>query len=81
MFGVFILTTAIGVEVSRSPSSEKMNAYKALSKAIYLETGANKKVKELERKLIPEELKEYGGWITGIVKIANEKKISLEWTF
>jgi hypothetical protein len=81
MFGIFILTSAVSITSVRTPSSNQKDAYKALSKAMYIETGANKQVKELERKFIPKKVREYGGWITGTVKLMTEKKISLEWTF
>ena len=81
MISIFILTTAIGIESSRSPSSESKNAYRALAKATYVQTNVDDKVKEIEKRVVPKSLKEYGGWITGIAKAVNEKKISMEWTF
>lgn len=81
MLGIFIMSTAIGVGASREPASEKKDAYKALAKATYIQSGANKRLKELEKEYIPKPLKEYGGIISGATKIMTEKKISFEWTF
>lgn len=81
MLGVFILTTAIGISTTRTPSSDAKDAYKALTKATYIQTGADKQAKNLERKYVPQYIKEYGGWITGTVKVIADRKISFEWTF
>lgn len=81
MFGILILSTAIGVGSTRGPASEKEDALKALAKATYIQTGVNKQVKELEKEYVPEELRKYGGVLTGIAKAINEKKVSFEWTF
>ena len=81
ILGIFILTTAIGMEASREPAAEKRDAYKALAKATYIETGANKKLKELEKRYIPKDIKEYSGIISGVIKITTEQKFSIEWTF
>jgi len=81
IFGIFVLTTAIGMEVSRSPASETHDAYQALVKATYIQMGVDKQMKSLEKKYVPLIVKEYGGWITGITKIVSDKKISFEWTF
>lgn len=81
MLSILILSTAIGVGASRSPAGETKDAYKALAKASYVQSGYNKKVKQLEKRAIPKDVREYGGWITGLTKIAVEKKISVEWTF
>ena len=81
ILGVFILSTAIGIGATRSPSSEEKDAYTALFKATYIETKFDKQLKQFEQKYVPKELKEYGGWITGVTKIAVEKKVSFEWTF
>lgn len=81
MLGVFILSTAIGIGASRGPASEQEDAYKALMKATYLETDMDQKAKQFEKRYLPKELKEYGGWITGVAKIAKDRKISFEWTF
>lgn len=66
---------------SRSPASEYKDAYRALSKATYIYTNADDKMKELERKISPDFMKKYGGVIAGAAKIAIEQKISFEWTF
>lgn len=81
MFGVFILTTAIGLEATRGPSGQVDDAYKALGKATYIQTGTDKMVKRLEKRYTPEVVKEYGGWIAGIVKVVKDQKVSFEWTF
>lgn len=81
MFGVFVLTTAISIEMSRGPTGKDQDAIKALGKATYVQTGTDKIVKNAERKYTPKLVKEYGGWIAGIAKILNDKKISFEWTF
>lgn len=81
ILGVFILSTAIGIGASRSPASESKDAYNALVKATYIHTGFDHQMKAIEKKYVPKELKEYGGWITGTAKIAIEKKVSFEWTF
>jgi hypothetical protein len=79
--GVFILSAAIGVGASRSPASEQQDAYRALAKASYVYTGADKQIKQIEKKYTPEIFRKYGGWIAGITKAVNEQKISFEWTF
>jgi len=81
MLGIFVLTTAIGIGASRSPASEEQDALKALAKATYIQTETDKQVKDLEKRYIPKELKEYGGWITGTTKAIVDKKVSFEWTF
>jgi len=81
MLNILLLTTAIGIGASRSPASESKDAYKAIAKATYIKSGYDKKVKQLEKKVIPKDVREYGGWITGLTKVAIEKKISVEWTF
>ena len=81
MLNVLILSTAIGIGASSGLASERDDAIKALAKATYKEADLDKYVKHLEKKYIPKELKEYGGWITGTTKLVIEKKISGEWTF
>lgn len=81
IIGAFILTTAIGINVTRNPASEEQDAYKALIKATYIQTGTDKQVKLLEKKYIPPHLKKYGGVISGLSKVILDKKISMEWTF
>lgn len=81
MLNVLILSTALGIGASRSPAAEEAVAYKALAKATYISSGTDKRVKALERNLIPKDVREYGGWITGMSKLMIEKKISFEWTF
>jgi hypothetical protein len=81
MFGIMVLSVAIGVGTSQGPASTTNDAYKALAKASYIQTGTDKKVKVIEKNITPKIVKEYGGWIAGIAKIVNDKKISLEWTF
>lgn len=81
VLGIFILTTAIGIESTREPASESSNAYKALIKATYIQTDSEKLVKEFEKKYIPKIVKEHGLWITTTTKVIVEKKISMEWTF
>ena len=81
MIEIFILSMAIGIGATRDPASENQDAYKALAKASYIQTGANKRIKELEVKYVPKPLKKYGSWITGTTKIVMDKKVSFEWTF
>lgn len=81
MLGIFILTTAISIEASRGPTGKSEDAYKALGKATYVQTGTNVNIKQLEKRYTPKVVKEYGPWIAGIVKVMNDKKISFEWTF
>jgi hypothetical protein len=81
MLGVFLLSTAIGVGASRGPASEANDAYKALAKATYIQTGTDKQVKAIEKRITPELVKKYGGWIAGVTKVVSEKKVSFEWTF
>lgn len=81
MLSIFLLTTAISIEVSRGPSGNSEDAYKALGKATYIQTGTDKAVSKLEKRYTPKLVKEYGGWIAGIAKAMSEKKISFEWTF
>lgn len=78
---VFIISTAITVGADRVPSSNTQEAIKAVGKATYKQTGIDKRVKKLEKKYIPEQLREYGGWITMIIKVSSERKITYEWTF
>lgn len=75
------MSAAIGIGTTRSPSSEEKNAYRAVMKASYIETGADKRIKALEKIYIPKELKKYGAWITGTTRLVADKKISFEWTF
>lgn len=82
VIGVFILTTAITVQtVVREPTGNYDDAYKALGKATYIESGADKIVKRVEKKYTPQVVKEYGGWIAGILKVMSDQRISLEWKF
>lgn len=81
MLSIFVLATAINIDASRSPASKTNDAYRALAKATYLQTGTDKHVKTLEKKYIPKKVKEYGGWITAAMKVVSEQKVSLEWTF
>lgn len=81
MLNMLLLSTALGIGASRSPAAEQTRAYKALAKATYISSGANKQVKDIERKVISKDIREYGGWITGMSKLMIEKKISFEWTF
>lgn len=81
MFSIFILTTSIGIGSSRGPSSEQEDAYKALAKATYIQTGADKRLKYLEKALIPDPIRKHGGTIASAAKIVIERRISFEWTF
>jgi len=81
LLGVFVLTTAISIEFSRGPTGKTDDAYKALGKATFVQTGTDKIVKQFEKRYTPKAVKEYGGWIAGIMKVVNDQKISFEWTF
>jgi hypothetical protein len=78
---VIVLTTAVGFEVNRSPSSEARDAFKTAVKAAYIQTGTDEYVKTFERKYTPKVVKEYGGWVAGIVKVVTEKRVSVAWKF
>lgn len=80
VISLLFLTTAIRVS-SRAPAGDYRDALTALSKATYIQTGTDKVAKHLEKKYVPKEVEEYGGWITVMTKVAVEKKVSLEWTF
>jgi hypothetical protein len=75
---ILVLSVAIN---TRAPSSDTRDALAAVAKAGYIQTGLDKKVKVLEKKYVPEVVRENAGWMTLIIKITNEKKISYEWTF
>jgi galactokinase len=81
MLGIFVLATAINISTTRSPASKTHDAYNALVKATYLQTGTDKIAQDLEKKYVPKKVKEYGGWITGMIKIVRDQKVSFEWTF
>lgn len=78
---VIVLTTAVGFEVSRYPSSNAMDALKTATKAAYIQTGTDDYVKHFERKYTPEVVREYGGWVAGIVRVVNERRVSFLWKF
>lgn len=81
MIGKLIITSALAIQVARSPAQDEKQAWTAFMKATYIETGMDKKVKRIEKKYIPEKVRIYGGWTAQIIKIQQEKKISYEWTF
>jgi len=75
---ILILTTVIN---TRTPSSTSEDALTAMAKASYIQTGLDRKVKILKEKYVPESIRKNMGWMTLMIKITNEKKISYEWTF
>lgn len=77
----FIIVTGIYYPSDRSLDSEEQDAMKALGKACYREFKLDKKLKEVEKKYIPEELKEYGGWTIMFGRIIIDKEIKFKWTF
>lgn len=81
ILGIFVLSTALTIGVTRGPASDQQSAYKALIKATYIQTGMDKEAKALEKRYVPKYIKEYGAWITLTGKIVTEKKVSYEWTF
>jgi hypothetical protein len=81
MFGILILSTAISISNTRNLASNEQDAYRAIMKASYIQTGMDKQVKNIEKKYTPNYVKEYGGWITLTGKVITSKKISYEWTF
>lgn len=76
---VVILTTALHIQSARARGEE--DAYKALAKATYIQTGTDDMVSVLEKRYTPKVVKEYGGWIAGIAKVMNDRMISFKWTF
>jgi len=81
LIGTFILTTAISITASRSPASNEGDAYRALTKATFLQTGVDVKVKEFEEEYINEDVRKYTGWTMIVIKISSEKRIGYEWKF
>jgi len=81
-FGALILTTSIALSsASNGAQNDEKTALIALGKATYIKSGLNVHVKNLEKRYISKEMREYGGWIAVIGKTIGEKKISIEWTF
>lgn len=83
--GTLIVTMAISYQFTRQPTGNSEDALKAAAKATYIQTGAEKDVnkieKRLEEKYVPQIVKDYGGWIAAIVKVGTEHQISFSWNF
>lgn len=81
IIGFIFLSSAISYGSIDGASSETKDAYSALFKASYIQTGIDKKVKTFEKKITPRYLKKYGIWVAGIGRLATDGKFSLEWSF
>jgi len=81
ILGTFILTTAITITVNSAPSGNDADAYKALTKATFIQTGADKQIKKFETKYIDEDIRKYDEWTIILMKISSEKKMGYEWRF
>lgn len=83
--GGLILSMAMTYQFSRDPSGKTEDAMKAAAKATYIQSGADKEVDKLERKLeqkyIPKVVKDYGGWIAIAIKVGTEHQITYQWRF
>lgn len=76
-----LLASAISISSVREPSGNEQDAYKAIAKAYYKQVNLDEKMKELEKKILSEELRKYGSWATTAIKIRLEQRITYEWTF
>lgn len=76
LLGALILTTSISAS-----SAGADDAVKALMKASYKYTNTDKKVKEIEKRHIPQEWREIGGYTIMVARIFTEGKVSYEWRF
>lgn len=75
-----LLSTAILLSPELARGNETA-ALKAFMKATYVQTGMNKQVKVLEKELINDDLRQYGGYIAIVAKLVTERKISYEFRF
>ena len=85
MFNELVLSSAIAwgganpaQVVYDNPERE---AVRAVSKALYRELDLDKTVKRIEKRYLPDEVKEYGGYAAIGYRIFVERRISYEWTF
>lgn len=80
IFAPIILTTAI-VTTPNANGGETRDAVKAVAKATYKETNLDDQIKRLEKRYISKQMRVYGGYVSLVAKIVNDKRISVEWTF
>lgn len=86
MISAYILSTSIawgGVASHNQPgyADPEREAIRAMGKALYKEADLDEFTKRLEKRYVPDFIKEYGLWPTLVVKIVTEGRISYEWRF
>lgn len=81
MIGVFVLSAAITITPHLDNTGEKKDAIKAVGKAVYKQHRIDKKLRQLEKRYLSDEVRFYGGVVINLGKIITEKKITYEWTF
>lgn len=72
----------VGSIAMTSPSDSDVSpAMNNALKASYMNSGIDKYIRKLEKKLIPKDVKTYGSWLYTTFKIVSEKRITYEFTF
>jgi hypothetical protein len=75
-----LLSTAIllAPEISKGDDTA---AIRAFAKATYVQTGMNVSVKNIEKRLISDSMRTYGGYVALVTKVFTERKITYEFRF
>lgn len=81
LFGSLILTTGIILAPEIGNSGDASAGMKALAKATYKQSHMDKKMNELEKMYVNDDVKKYGGYSISVTKLMVERYISYEWRF
>ena len=77
--GVFVAILLPSIALANNEQAEKALRYASL--AYYKQSGLEKRAKYLERRYIPDPVREYGGWVVWGVGVYQKKMITYRWEF
>lgn len=82
LVNIFIMTSFIGVipSAGSADNREKIKAMNAIAKAMYVQSDLDIKVREIEKKYVPKQIRE-NAWIIITAKMIAEQEISYQITF
>lgn len=76
-----LLTLCIAMTPNHAGANDKSQAIKYSARAYYIQSGLDKNMREFEKRIVPKDLRIYGGWIANIVKMSLERRVTYEYSF
>jgi len=82
MLNEYVLAAHLAMSpVASNPQLTQQDAWRYVGKAAYIELGVGSFVKQIEKKLIPEDIRPYVSYTGTILRLVNDKQITYTWSF